>query len=394
MLTVPTRAAADEVVSAPILVVRPRGAVTGLRSSELVRLTSDELHAKTDLRGLSPEQAGVDLERFSACPVRERFRCWLELTRPQDARFVFVYRVEPVGPSRDRVSLLAIDVPRARALVAEISPSAEGSQDQVEDVIFASAVHAEPRDVDVAAPEQLERAVADAIETLRPELERAGHWEPWGTLLVDLPCPSCAVVAGERSVVMPTSGPIELARLRPGRRELRLYAGTEPRWTCDAEVERRHVRTVREGDCTPMDLTAAREPVPRWALGATGAAVGATGLALVIYGAARAASGPATLCILSDRTVSDGTVSDGTGCAGLGTPTFGFDPSRTPTTDASAVNPRGLEVVPLGLGLVAAGATWSMGQVLFEDWPWWAHLAAGTALGAATYGVGALVGAP
>ncbi|MCK6550595.1 hypothetical protein L6R52_32455 [Myxococcota bacterium] len=379
---------------APILVVSPRGVAAGLRSSELVRLTSEELQTRTDLRGLSPEQAGIDLERFAACPVRERFRCWLELTRPQEARFVFVYRVEPLGPTRDRVSLLAVDVPRARALAAAVSPIGDGWQDQVEDVIFASAVQVEPRDIDVSAPEQLERAVADAIEALRPELERAGHWEPWGALLVELPCPSCTVVAGERTVAMPKSGPLELPRLRPGPRTLRVFEGAEPRWSCELAVERRQVHTVREGDCTFIELTAAQDPRPRWALGATGVAVGATGAALTLWGAVRASSGPATICILPNGTVSDGTVSDGTGCAGLGTPTFGFDPSATPTIDAGAVNPRGVQIVPLGLALVAAGTTWSLGQVLFDDWPWWAHLAAGTALGAAAYGLGALAGAP
>jgi hypothetical protein len=54
--------------------------------------------------------------------------------------------------------------------------------------------------------------------------------------------------------------------------------------------------------------------------------------------------------------------SSGSGCRALGFPGFSLRPEQLPTADRDAVNPGGVRIMPLAIGLFAAGATW----VIFE----------------------------
>lgn len=184
---------------------------------------------------------------------------------------------------------------------------------------------------------------------------------------------------------------VELASLEPATlhdyfnqllRRLRMRSA-DPALSPVGQVERSEALRGPSLELDPQPLAPPPPPalsrdVLRWS-GVGGAVLG---IALMAVGGAKYGS-VRTVCLSRSGLPGD--------CSGLGTPSVGFDASQALSGDPRRVNPAGLGFIPLGVGLLTAGASWTLGCQLFgedHELPW-PQLFVGLGLGALSYAVSA-----
>jgi hypothetical protein len=392
----------DPGVPAVMLVTSPKGRSPTVSGSEILRMASEMLRERTDLRLLSPEQAELEQGQLDLCSGAGRLGCWTRACRPDYQRllldevaadapfealkgkldrtapaFLFVVLVVPEAKGdnpADRVSWLLIDLEYALRELhqARRSRAAEGT----EDAIFSLAVASVMGSHAVSAASQLHDELAKAIEQFQPLFERAGHWLPYGEIdLVGGGAGHQIEVDGQLVGESGEAG-TRLVRVRPGRRAVRLVprvdAALQP-FATSVEVSRDQPARVR-ADLIPLPGTSSvLRSVSLWG----GLGLVAAGATMVVRAAIPASDPqPVDVCFEGH-------------CPAQRNGYFRtFCDLAHPTAPCG-----GVMVAPLGFSLVGAGAVWAGGALMSDptdDGSPWLRMLVGVGLGAVGYGISAL----
>ena len=379
-----TLSAADR-VPAVVVVLTPFGSGSAVGTSRYVRAMARVLARRTDLRGLSPEQAGIDLPALTSCPARRQLTCWTDVVRGaanaprKPPRFLFSLAVRRVDANHDRVSLTMLDTTAAERL------RTIGAEEQREDALFRQTRRSRP----VRIARSNDRALLAALDAVVKEhfstaLQSAQHWAPFGAVYIESTCNGCEVLVDDRIIGISRPGRLRIVGLRQGPHAVEFRTGDRVTRVCPTAAVPGRSITVPSSACTTAE-DASSSGKQLW-LRYGGLASGIAGLALITYGIIQANDAPTAICVVpSGASAAD--------CDELGAPGLSFNADPELTTRAADVNPSGLPTVALGAGLVGAGATWATGSWLWEDWPWWAHALTGVAVGGAAVTVGVVAGA-
>lgn len=313
------------------LVLAPAGAARVASTSTLLRHVADELETNTDL---VPREVTEDVRR-----CRGQLACLVRLGAP--APYVLVLTVLP-GAEADRISAVLIDVVAAKPM---------GTDDVA---IEEQAALGPTLERDVATPEDITDFFARFFRShVRAGLERAGHWRPFGEIVVAGVRPEDSVSIDGRPL-----GPVRsatIAIVAPiGRRRVVVDRAGES--VLDADVSLAATGTRLDVAPPPPDRTlrlATR-------IGAS-VAVGVGLLLLVLP------SEPATRCF-------------GARCDELG----GFVRAGGPDEPLGS-DDYGPTLVPIGGGLIGAGAISGL-STFFLDNELWA-IAVGLVAGGVTTGL-------
>lgn len=379
-------------LSAPSIEVGPRTPSVLLlvtpRASKLRGSTSDYLLAAdaiatshTGLKILSSEQAGVDQNALDRCGAGERLTCWTRLVRPRSdvegPRFLIVLAVHPSGADQTKLVAMLVDTDRALEVFKK-TPRTTGWRERVESELFTQAVKTKPKTLRNNDGQAIRGYFQDLFSSrFRSALERESLWRPFGQVTLQAPSGTTIALDGRRVGVAGESQ-TELSAVPPGRVTIAIQ-------TPDGRAAKTQV-TVKRGQ--RLQLTSASFTFPperphplRLAVQWGGVAVATAGAAIAAYGLTRSVDDVNSACITRGAQ----------SCPKLGQPTFGYDPGSGPAVRTGRINPGGLLVGAFGLSLVSAGLSWALGTWFFgepSEIPW-IPLAVGTALGGATYGLGA-----
>jgi hypothetical protein len=310
-------------------VVARRGYVPAASTSDILLAAGRAAAKHTHLEVRTPEQLGVEAGALDACSAVVRLSCWhRELELTGSARPEFLLAVAMHPSEGGKEELFAMLVPVAARWVDGLAPPLPPDPEPREQALEKETVETPLAPVATSDLAALEEYFSRLFEV--DFRPRIERSKLWGP--------------------------------RP-KRELPLFVQPPT-----PAVEATSTHPVRA--------------VTRWG----GLAIAAAGLALTVVGVGAESDAGALRIGCLQRGAAAGR------CEGLGPATFGLDATGAPTTDVRAVNPSGLPILPLGLGVVAAGGTWGATSWLLgedEDAPW-LGLALGVAAGAAAFGVGAL----
>lgn len=271
----------------------------------------------------------------------------------------------------DRLSAQLIDTDRALRAYHEASRDDEYWEADVEAAINEDAPSSPSTEVsDLRAAEDFVTALFE--RHLRPSLETGGVWSPFGAIDLDVGIAGISILLDGQTVGVTAAGGTRLVGVLPGSRSLQLEGlevGSAPE---RVEVVRGAVVQV-----TP-DLEAR----------ATGS-YATTHLVLEIAGAAAVVAGGVALAVAAGtpdnqlRTYCvEGLLP---GCSSSTSfATSGYDP-----TLGAQPNGAGVQLAPLGVGLLVGGLAWGAGTLLFVDegdLPW-IPLLVGAVAGGATFAV-------
>lgn len=368
---------------AVMLIMTPRQTTPNIPSSTYLDGAQRAFGRETCLSLSSAEQAGIDASQMRECPLDFRLSCWARLARPdaqQGARFLVVLNLQRVGPS-DRASLTLLDLDRVSTILRDERD--EGDQEAKEQRVFELALQLEPQ---VLGPEEegaVDRFWEDSVSRdLRPLLESSGHFRPYGEIELVSETSDLTLELDGRVIGTTSEGSMLLREVLPGERVLTVRRA-------DGWMSTRRVKVARgassrvEMESPPSAVHPGRSVV--WVSGFVLAAVGATVLGLT---AASASDGLGAVCL--QRSTSD------SGCASAGTLTSAYAGiDAAPTSDPNAVNPSGLLLAPLGLGLAAGGLVTGLGTLLVgddADFPW-PQILVGLGTAGLVYGAGAVMDA-
>lgn len=366
------------------LFITPSGELEVVRSAEVVSFVDRTVADRTDL----------ELDRLDASLVREcrgRVSCFVRAARPDYQRRVyflpsggimpfsehrayvrdrglsvarFLLLASGVGTSDgDSLAFTLLDLDRALAFVHEREQLSR--RDEAE--LLQTSTVGGPLRVDLDDVNQLSAAL-DRLErdVLEPALSDAGHWDPFGTLIIAANAPGAGVYVGDRLLATTGLEPTQLTRIPPGRQRVRLV---HP----DYIAQEREIDVPRGGQAQlRLDLEPRPSEVARALHAGTfwgGLGLVAAGAALTVAGAVDAANAPTVVC---------------TGCS----PTFrrlSTGPLEDPTRAPSSSGPL---IIPLGYSLALTGATWAGGAWLTDrDRAPWLPLLLGVLAGGAAYGL-------
>lgn len=378
------------------VVIAPTGEVAQIRTSDIIRIVSEVVHTHTNL-------TVVNLEPDLVQECRGRLLCLVQKVRPDYIQeslrredgtlypyqahledlaqrkavyskyFVVLTNVTQDGES-DRFQLSLVNTDDALQLYHVATHDRSDWEPRVEAAINEAALTG-PRETvadPTAARAYIERTV---VELFRPVLDRSGHWEVYGSIVLKPVLEGMEITLDGVPVGTTRSGQTRLLGVNPGDRQLGLqHDGFEPFQTL-VRVDRNQESTVEVSLVARASGTnAAARQVLFWG----GAALGAAGAALVTYA-----------IVAHDSSVKGACFGCGGGSEWIG---FGYDPSVANT--AGDANPPSLPVAPLGYSLVVTGALWSLGTAFFGDegsFPW-LPLLTGVAAGGLSLGLSAALG--
>lgn len=389
----------QERVPVAVVVNTPTGQAGRISRSEVIRIVGDLLKRHTDFfPQLVDEQVVEDCKGSLTCVATTTRRDYERETlvdrdgklRPYAAHEQriaergltvprFLVMVSNIAGSErgDRMSVLLLDLTVALATFHE-APRESGWQDDVEVQISERAVVASSRPALVLDEAEAQTVLARAFErSFATALAKAGHWEPFGAIALDVDADDVAIEIDGQAVGVTKQRQTLLTGVAPGSRTLTLRRTGYATLTTTIDVRSRE--TVRH-EAKLVPVTATGEGAVRTSVIWGGALVAAVGVAVTIWGVSRA-----------DGSVTSHCFADQPDCSSRSDfISLGYDPSRSGAGN-DAINPSGVRIVPLGYSLALAGGTWSLGSLLFadeNDTPW-IPLAAGVVLGALGYGLGA-----
>ncbi len=379
-------------LSAPSIEVGPRTPSVLLlvtpRASKLRGSTSDYLLAAdaiatshTGLQILSSEQAGVDQNALDRCGAGERLTCWTRLVRPREdaegPRFLIVLAAHPSGADQTKLVAMLVDTDRALEAFKK-TPRSAGWRERVESELFTQAVKTKPKTLRNNDNQAIRGYFEDLFSSrFRSVLERESLWRPFGQVSLQAP-PGATIALDGRRVGVAGPSPTELSAIPPGRVTISIRTPDGRAAQAQVTVERgQRVELTPASFVFPPDRPHPLRLAVQWG----GIAVATAGAAIAIYGLTQSLDDVNSACITRGAQ----------SCPSLGQPTFDYDPGRGPAVRPEAINPGGLLVGAFGLSLVSAGLSWALGTWFFGEPAGipWIPLAAGAALGGATYGLGA-----
>jgi hypothetical protein len=209
------------------------------------------------------------------------------------------------------------------------------------------------------------------VDDLRPLLTKRHHGDPPGSIMVRSPVPVAVRLDG-RFLAQLEPGDTIVEHVAPGRRSVVLSGDAEQ--TFAVVIEPGRTATVSYAIATR------RSHAVEWTMIGAGAASIAGGIAGAIVAATRAGEVRSGCFVRAETECEPGRVI-----------TTGFDPDLLPTTDPDTAYRGGVALIPLAAALLAGGAIWISGALLFFDeerLPLWLTVAAGLVVGFAAYGIG------
>lgn len=351
-----------------LFVVTPKGARPNTAPTELTRVADEALRDRTGFDFRAPEQAGVDAHRLAACDGRGLLACWVDSARAGGSPLaaILAITVLPIEGG-DRIALTLIDTERARSC-ADDEPRDASAREALEDCIWAGSARTEP--VTITANELPEFFRDRIADELAPLLESMGELDPFGRVAIESSTPDVELWIDGALRGTLALGPTSVEELRAGRR---VFAFERPGYASERRpihVERARTATASV-NLLPLDT-------PRHVLGPrtmlyAGVAASAVGAALGVYAIARAGAVDGA-CLGSDASAT---------CPSLGAPTFSLNADAAPSADRDRINPPGVSIPMVAVGVGAAGAGWIASSLIFEDRPWLGWL---TGLGAGALG--------
>ncbi|MCK6551116.1 hypothetical protein L6R52_35105 [Myxococcota bacterium] len=361
------------------VLLAPSGRMATTSRSELIRLLSVALGRSTDLTVEAIDAALVaDCAGELGCMVA---KVDTSGGRVAAAELLLVASIVGREGKRDRLSATLVDAKTARVEYARVSREDPDWRLLAEAAITERAVRATMpwRELDEDASGTVEHLVGDV---LRPALEDAGRWEPWGELVLSNLGPGWGIdLDGATIGTTSDAATTRIVGVSAGARRLQLvHAHFEP---VDVTLTVERGKTTRY-DAAPIHRGGASSSVRTGVIWG-GAAVAAAGAAVLTWSLARADGDVVVYCLRSAGATCE---------ASSRFQTSSYDPSAVPAFD-DRVNPSGLRVAPLGYALVGTGAVWSLGALLLTDegeipWP---EVVAGIAVGALAYGLSAALDA-
>lgn len=386
------------------MIFTPGGDAGTTRSSEIIRWVGALFDEHTDFRlerrdaeeavecagrlGCLAELVRADYQRESLrresgayAPYAEHLRVLKEKKVVYAQYLLIVSKV--ADEDVDRVSLTLLDTDAALEVLHAADRRKDNWRQVAEAKIAQVAPVAKESSVEAKSEDEARRFIEERFRSdLRRRFEDDGHWEPYGTVELESPLAGVAIKLDGTTVGTTRAGQTRLRNVTQGAHQL----GFEhPEFRPDErtiEVKRREVY-AHKVDLIPLASTSGTvRSVTLW----TGAGIAAAGLGVLAWALAVRDPDVVTYCPV---------VTGSTECGGSRFITTGYSPDAAPTFDED-VNPPGLMIAPLGLGLVGMGATWALGTLLFgaeEDLPW-PQIVAGVLVGGAVYGASALLNGP
>jgi hypothetical protein len=375
------------------LFLTPSGELTHVRSSEVLSFLDQRFDRDTDLE-LEPMDAG----RAGEC--RGRMSCLVELARPDYQRRDYLLANDTLAPFEEHLAYLEQRQIRPPRLLIILSGVGTAQVDALTGSIIdtdRALAYRHPRDTlsrrdqrtlereatigtpfraEVSSPQEVRPTLQRFFEqALRPELERRGHWRPFGSVVLQTPVEGAAVIVdGELKAT--TRGPeTTVSRLRPGVSTLRLeHPDYRPFETTVTVVRQQSIAVDADLRPTASNPDLARQ-LSLW----SGVAVAAAGAGFIVAGAVDASQNELTVA-----------------CEGCGGFRFRSFSTRADEDPLAPLDESGPLIVPLGYSLMLTGTTWAVGSALTEREriPWW-PLVLGLAGGGLAYGLSAaLNGSP
>lgn len=363
---------------AVLLILTPKQTTPNIPSSAYLNAAQRVFGRETSLSLASAEQAGIEAGLMRECPVEFRISCWARMARPgaaQSSRYLLVLNLQRAGSS-DRASLIFLDLDEAGTVLAD--PSDEADAEAKEQRIFELALTPEPS---VLSPEEdgaVDRFWEDLVlRDLRTRLERSSHFRPYGEIELIAEASDLMIDLDGRVIGTTRGGAMTVREILPGERTIAVRRADG--WSSSHRVTITRGGSVRvETEPPPSAVHPARAVV--WVSGFVLAAAGATVLGIT---AANASDGLGAACL--QRSSGD------LACPSAGTLTSAYaGVDAAPTTDPNVVNPSGLLMAPLGLGLAAGGLAAALGTLLVgddSDFPW-PQVLVGLGTAGLVYGVG------
>lgn len=348
----------QERVPLALVVSMPTGLVANVGKSELIRIASDLVRRHTDF---FPQE----LDEIAVRDCKGRLTCLALKSRrdygSQQPGYLLLISNVPVPDGADRMSLTLLDVERA-ILIHRDAPRRPGWQDEVEATVSEDAAVSPPlgsgaRDVQ----EALTLLATVFTRNLADELEKAGHWEPFGEIEIACEVEGAVIKLDGNGVGSTIAGVTRLAGARPGIRSVELEHPKYLPFRTTLEVTRGGIaRAEATFEAPPGNDTGIVRQVVLW----SGVAAAAAGVGIAIAGAALPSDGE-TSCFAPCET-------------GREFRTFGDGP---------------VAVAPLGFALAGTGLVWALGTWLFggsDDVPW-IQLVTGAVVGGTTYALSVLL---
>ncbi len=354
-----------------VVVATPTGENAQVRSSEVIRVVSDLLRARTDLTLELVESAAL-------IECKGRLLCLIEKIgggragRKEAPGYLLVFSNVTREGEPDRLSAQLVDVERASDQIVSGLRDREEWRPEVEASINDGAVSTERANVrDVVDAERVitewfERRFAGAFES-------TGHWEPYGEVVIVVDREGLEISVDGQPAGATAAGRTRIREVRAGTRQLALSGLAVERYTTTIEV-----KAGQAIELEPEISSAGSAGLLRRTVLVSGAVMAAAGLVATIAAIAQHDGGVVTHCF-------DGTPA----CAsGSGFETSGFDSDAASTL--SPANGGGVLMLPLGYSLIGAGASWSIGAMLAdeEEVPW-IPMAIGTGVGILAYVISA-----
>lgn len=371
---------AGEQTPAAMWVIFPKEVVPRVGSTEYVDAAARVLAAETRIVLRSAELAGVDVARMKGCDPGERYSCWLASVRPE-TRYLFVVAVQPIEPAAEAVSLIFIDTELVRDKTASLADA-----EAIESEIFNLSVRAPASRVDSLSAGALEKWFRERLDgPLRAQLKKNGDLELLGKIRLHAPARDWPI-ALDGEVLASTSSTADLiVDVAPGIRRVSLIPPGGAPITRDVKVSPNTTANLSFG-LEPAAAAPSEERSMRYGLIFGGIAASSIGGVLLASAASRAGNIRQTCISRAGDSMTEG-------CEQLGAITLGHDAANVPSFDPGAVNPSGVSIAPLAIGLIGGGAIIAAGTYLLRDFErdWWWPLVSGVGFFAASYGIGILV---
>ncbi len=385
------------------LLSTPTGEIAAVNSSEIIRILDELFAAHTNLRPVL-----LDASLMDEC--RGRLVCLSLKARPDYRREALMTDSGELAPFRehvdrlrrdgvvysryllvltnvtregqpDRMSALLVDTDQALALFHAADRRRDGWEDDLEARVAASAVLAEVRRKEIPTAALARGFMNDLFtKTLRPPLEEAGYYEPYGALEITCDVEGAGISIDGTTVGVTQDEPIAVRRVRPGTHVIELTDPKHAPFTVSVLVERGQTAPVS------VDLRALENNPSRIA----DRIVFWSGIALSVIGAGVLVAAVAT----QDRDLVTACFDEPGGDCSGGSAFTTLGARHADDTAPEDVNPRGLLLGPFGYSLIGAGATFTVGSLFEEDSAPWISLIAGLVIGGTAYGLSAALDGP
>ena len=324
---------ADRFVATPpvpvlVVVLAPQG---GPSSSDVLAAASDAFRSAAYVGVVSPEQVGLFSSDFEACPVAVRSSCWVKnARRASEARALVLVSIQ----NADRLVVVSFD----------LSSVDRGDEEAIEQAVWDRAIKSPPEQVDPLRlrgffQRRAEAELGDLLRSIAPH-------RSFASVRITGIRPGAEIAIDGASLGVATSTAVQIAGVPIG-----------PHRFGSSEAER--MLDVPPGSVA-LDLSPApiEGPPFRPIMIIGGGATAAAGIAMSI--AAFVRGDGSALCVY--RAPED--------CG-------------DPPIEVGGVRP----LLIAGLGLASAGATWTLGALLFDREALWYVFAAGVALGSIAAGL-------